>query len=141
MNALHHVLCVDDDDDILEMIKFSLELDPGIRVTCCNNALAALERIADETPDLVLLDVMMPDMDGPATLMAMRKTETGRCVPVIFLTARARPHEIQSYLMAGALGTLNKPFNPMTLVQDIHKLVEQTDHSCAKESGSWPAVN
>ena len=128
MKSLNHVLCVDDDEDILEVVKLSLEMTSDLTISCCSSGDAALEEIPRLLPDLVLLDVMMPQMDGPATYAQLRLISN---VPVIFLTASVQDHEVGEYLALGAIGVLPKPFDPVTLHQKIGKLWERaqsTEH-------------
>ncbi|PTT72083.1 hypothetical protein DBR41_29920, partial [Pseudomonas sp. HMWF010] len=95
-----------------------LELDPEIRVTTADSGPAALEHLARAAVDVVLLDVMMPKMDGPAVLAALRE-EIGANTPVIFVTARAWPDERRRLLDLGALKVIAKPFDPTVLAQDV----------------------
>jgi CheY-like chemotaxis protein len=120
-----HVLCIDDDDDILEVVKMCLELLAGIQVSSCNNAKEALATVETLHPDIILLDVTMPDMDGPATLSALKEKPLLANVPVIFMTARVQPHEITQYLALGAAGVIPKPFDPMQLTKEMTQLWEQ----------------
>ena len=83
----------------------------------------AVELFRESQPDLVLLDVMMPGMDGPATLNALRNLDGGFDVPVVFMTARLQPAEIEEYRAQGAIGVIPKPFDPMTLAEEIRALV------------------
>jgi CheY-like chemotaxis protein len=122
MKQLRHILCVDDEEDILEVVKLCLELDGGFLIDTCRGGAEALEFLKTGRPDLVLLDVMMPGMDGPATFAAMRQSETARNIPVIFMTARVRGAEISQYLEMGAIGVVPKPFDPVTLSAEIKRL-------------------
>ena len=122
MNNPCHVLCVDDEDDIREIVQLCLELDDGFVVDACANGAEAVAFLQKARPDLVLLDVMMPGMDGPATLAALRKTAQGSSVPVIFMTARIREQEIAHYLELGAAGVVPKPFDPTSLAGDVRRL-------------------
>ena len=117
--ALQRVLCVEDDPDIRMILEFSLADVGGLQVLCCDSGAAALAAVADFAPDLVLLDVMMPGMSGPDTLQALRGLPVMQGVPVVFLTAKALPHELETLLVQGATGVIVKPFDPMTLPQDI----------------------
>ncbi|HZI11668.1 MAG TPA: response regulator, partial [Myxococcus sp.] len=83
----------------------------------------ALEKAAAEKPDLILLDVMMPVMDGPTTFAKLRAQEATAHTPIIFMTAKIQKQEVARYLELGALGVIGKPFDPMTLPQEIRKLV------------------
>jgi two-component system OmpR family response regulator len=113
-----NVLYVDDEGDLRELAQFSLELDPEMRVTTAASGAAALEHLRKTAVDVVLLDVMMPKMDGPAVLAALR-AETGASPPVIFVTARALPDERRRLLDLGALDVITKPFDPMVLAKDV----------------------
>jgi CheY-like chemotaxis protein len=117
--ALRRVLCVEDDPDIRSILEFSLTDVGGLQVLCCDSGTAALAAVAGFQPDLVLLDVMMPGMSGPDTLRALRPLPVMHGVPVVFLTAKALPHELEPLLALGATGVIVKPFDPMTLPQDM----------------------
>ena len=122
MPGLHKILCVDDEQDILDIAKLSLEAIGGFEVLTCTGSHRALEKFASFRPDLVLLDVMMPDLDGPAILAAIRQLEGGEAVPALFMTAKVQPAEKAAYLKMGAIGVISKPFDPMTLPEDIQAL-------------------
>lgn len=117
--ALRRVLCVEDDPDIRSILEFSLADVGGLQVLCCDSGNEALAAVADFQPDLVLLDVMMPGLSGPDTLRALRQLPVMQGVPVVFLTAKALPHELEPLLALGATGVIVKPFDPMSLPQDI----------------------
>lgn len=122
--TLRSIVCVDDERDILEVAKMCLEVVGGFEVTCCESGLAALEVLAGQTPDLILLDVMMPGLNGPETLVELRKLPHLKGVPVAFMTARVQPNEVRSYLKLGATGVIPKPFDPMQLSGEIRKIWE-----------------
>jgi two-component system OmpR family response regulator len=130
MRQLRHVLCVDDEEDIQEVVKLCLEMDGGLTIDTCPGGAEALAHLAHTTPDLILLDVMMPGMDGPATFAAMKAK--GMDVPVIFMTARVRGAEVSQYLEMGAAGVIPKPFDPITLVSEVRRLWSE---SLAKAPG------
>jgi CheY-like chemotaxis protein len=119
------VLYVDDEPDIREVAVISLELDPTIKVRAAESGPQALELVAggDWRPDVVLLDVMMPGMDGPSVLKALRLLEPTRDTPVVFITARAQSHERNRFLDLGAVGVITKPFDPMTLAKQLRAVV------------------
>ena len=81
-----------------------------------------MDRVADFAPDLVLLDVMMPDMDGPATLRALRQLPGMAALPVVFMTAKVQPQEVAEYRARGALDVIAKPFDPMTLAAQVREI-------------------
>lgn len=116
---LSRVLCVDDEDDILTIVRMCLEMRPGLEVVCCGDGADAMAQARDFKPDLILLDVMMPGMDGPTALRAMHADPELRELPVILMTARVQPSEIAEYEAMGAIGVIPKPFDPMTLADDI----------------------
>ena len=119
MTELRRVMCVEDDEDIRSILEFSLSGLGGYEVLCCAGGRDALARAPEFQPDLVLLDVMMPDMTGPETLEALRALPAMRTVPVVFLTAKAMQDEIETLLGTGATGVIVKPFDPVTLPADI----------------------
>jgi two-component system OmpR family response regulator len=121
MSRLQRVMCVDDEDDILEVVRLCLEMIGGLEVFCCHSGHEALRQVAVVRPDLILLDVMMPGIDGPATFLELQKSESGT-VPVIFMTARVRNTESDEYMRLGASGVIAKPFDPATLPADIERI-------------------
>jgi len=117
---LSHIMCVDDEQDILQVAKLALEVVGGFRVSLSHGSRDAVEMAMRECPDLILLDVMMPEMDGPATLDRLRREGgAASATPVIFMTAKARPDEIKSFLALGAIGVISKPFDPMKLSEQV----------------------
>jgi len=120
--GLHTILCVEDEADIRTVLELALSAVGGFDVTVCAAGAEAVTVIDEVRPDLVLLDVMMPEMDGPATLSALRETDAGRTVPMVFLTAKVQQHEVERFLKLGAVGVLAKPFDPMTLPQRVREL-------------------
>ncbi len=119
---MSRVVAVEDDPDIRAVIELALGHVGGLAVTCCDCGHAALEALPAIDPDLVLLDVMMPGMDGLETLARLRLDPRNRLVPVVFMTARIQPHHRADYLARGALGVIAKPFDPLTLAQQLRLL-------------------
>lgn len=119
MTGLRRVMCVEDDPDIRMILEFSLATVGGYEVRCCAEGHAALAQAAEFRPDLVLLDVMMPGLSGPETLVALCAQPCMQGVPVVFMTAKALPDELEQLLGHGATGLIVKPFDPMTLPKDI----------------------
>ena len=118
------ILHVDDEDDIREVAAFALELDPAIALTSASSGEAALAALdGGLRPDVVLLDVMMPHLDGPGTLARIRQRPAHHATPVIFMTARAQPGEVDHYRALGALDVITKPFDPMTLAADVRAVL------------------
>ena len=117
---------VDDEPDIREVAAMALELDPEISLTSVASGEAALEQLsAGARPDVILLDVMMPQMDGPGVLAALRRIEGLDETPVIFMTARAQSGEIDRFKTLGAIGVITKPFDPMTLAGQVRDLLAE----------------
>jgi CheY-like chemotaxis protein len=114
---------VDDEPDIREVVQLSLELDPELTVRSCASGLEALALVRHWVPDIVLLDVMMPNMDGPATLMNLRREVSMVSVPVVFMTARLQSRERDHFKSLGAAGVLAKPFDPGTLAESVCKFL------------------
>jgi len=117
------VLYVDDEADIREIVGLSLGLDPDITVEIASSGAEALTAVQAQLPDLILLDVMMPDMDGPTTLFRLRERAESREIPVVFMTARAQRREIERFKTLGALGVIAKPFDPISLASDLKALL------------------
>ncbi|SFE20581.1 Response regulator receiver domain-containing protein [Sulfitobacter brevis] len=113
------LLHVDDDTDILEIARISLEFSGDIEVVQCSSGEEALAAVAEFIPDVFLLDVMMPGMTGPKTLEELRKLPGLAEVPAIFMTARANADEHKELWDVGALEVISKPFDPMSLSQQI----------------------
>ncbi len=113
------ILHVDDEPDIREIVDASLSLNPDFQVRACASGVDALVTAADWSPELILLDVMMPKMDGPTTLAELRKDPRTSGIPVLFMTARAQKREIEQFIAMGAQGVISKPFDPMTLAHEV----------------------
>lgn len=120
------ILIVDDDDDIREVAQLALELGASWRVITASSGPAAVETARAESPDAILLDVMMPGLDGPGTLERLRAADATRDIPVIFLTAKARPAERDQLSGLRVAGVLSKPFDPVTLPDHIAALLGWT---------------
>lgn len=112
-------MCVEDDADIRMVLEFSLSQVGGYEVLACADGRVAVNQAEAFRPDLVLLDVMMPGLTGPETLAALRQLPGMRGVPVVFLTAKAMPEEVEKLLEHGATGVIVKPFDPVALPQQI----------------------
>jgi two-component system OmpR family response regulator len=117
------ILHVDDEPDIREVVGISLGIDPGLVTRSCDSGQDALAVAADWQPDAILLDVMMPLMDGPATLIGLRQNPKTMGIPVIFMTARAEPRELDRFRALGAVGMIAKPFDPMALAASVRSYV------------------
>ena len=116
---LKRILYVEDESDIQTVTAMALEALGGFTVICCNSGEEALAAAPDANADLILLDVMMPGMDGPATFSALRALSETAHTPVIFMTAKVQVSEIQHYMRLGATDVIPKPFDPMKLSEQI----------------------
>lgn len=125
VHPLKRILCVDDEDDILQVAKLALEAVGGFETKQCSSGAQALAEAGSFHPDVILLDVMMPQMDGPATLKALKENPAIAGIPVVFMTAKVQPSEVEHYLKLGAAGVIAKPFDPMALPGQVKKLWEQ----------------
>jgi len=122
------MLHVDDETDIREVAAIALELDMDIRLTSVDSGQAALDALCDGLrPDVILLDVMMPRMDGPSVLKQLRRLPGLEATPVIFMTARVRSSEQDVFRATGAIGVITKPFDPMTLARQVRDLLSGMD--------------
>jgi CheY-like chemotaxis protein len=121
--AIRKVLLVDDEDDIRTIGRLSLSRVGGWETVLAASGAEAVTRAAAEKPDLILLDVMMPGMDGPTTFGQLRAHPDTAATPVIFMTAKVQKQEVARYLELGAVGVIAKPFDPMTLPGEIRRLV------------------
>jgi two-component system OmpR family response regulator len=122
-STLTKILYVEDDPDIQSVAKIALEVVGGFTLLCCGSGKEALNpSTAEFAPDLMLLDVMMPDMDGPTTLNNLRAMPSLKNTPVIFMTAKVQVNEVSYYKSLGAIGVIAKPFDPMQLATQIRQL-------------------
>jgi CheY-like chemotaxis protein len=113
------VLHIDDEADLREIIEISIGLDPGFIVRRCESGPEGIVIAAQWRPNVILLDVMMPVMDGPATLAELRSNPETAGIPVVFMTARAQARELDRLRALGAIGVIAKPFDPMTLAASV----------------------
>lgn len=121
---LNRILYVEDEEDIQIVGKMALEAG-NFTIEVCSSGDEALKKAASFSPDLIILDVMMPGMDGPATFQELRKIKQTKTTPVIFMTAKVQPSEVEEYKKLGVVGVIAKPFDPMTLVETVRNLWSQ----------------
>ncbi len=119
------LLHVEDDADIREIALMALDLTGEFEVVQCSSGMEALATITSYTPDVVLLDMMMPGMTGRQTLEKMRETPALANVPAVFMTARAQHAEIDELLQIGAAVVISKPFDPMALPDQIKRAMKK----------------
>ena len=122
MTRARRVLIIDDDPSIREVAKMSLELVAGWDVTTAPSGADGIRAARDERPDGILLDVMMPELDGPATLAELRQDDIVGTTPVIFLTAKVQAAERTRFAELDVAGLIAKPFDPMTLSEQMAEL-------------------
>lgn len=125
------LLHIDDEADIREVVAISLGLDPEFAVRGCASGEDGLAVAAEFRPDLILLDVMMPVMDGPATLERLRENPQTAAIPVVFMTARAQTRELDQLKSLGAIGVIPKPFDPMTLAASVRSHMREMEDTLA----------
>ena len=113
------VLLIEDEDDIREVAALSLESVAGWTVLAASSGKEGLITAAREKPDAILLDVMMPDMDGPATLQRLLGQPETRDIPIIFMTAKVQSAERKKLAELGARGLIAKPFDPLNLADEV----------------------
>jgi CheY-like chemotaxis protein len=113
------LLIIDDEDDIREVASLSLEMTQGWIVAMASSGPAGIALATSGHPDAILLDVMMPDLDGPSTLRLLQSGLETAEIPVIFLTAKVKEADRRKYLDLGARAIIAKPFDPLTLGQQI----------------------
>jgi len=120
--ALQHIACIDDEQDIIQVATMALDMVGGFRVTAFIGGSQAGEGLLADLPDLILMDVMMPGLSGPELYAALKTVPEIAPIPVVFMTARVQPSEREEYLALGALGVIAKPFDPMTLADELRDL-------------------
>lgn len=116
---LKRILYVEDEPDIQAVAKIALEAVGGFELNVFSSGIEAVKNAVAFVPQLLLLDVMMPGMDGPTTLAELRKLPELAQTPVIFMTAKVQPQEVAHFKSLGAIEVIAKPFDPMTLAQSV----------------------
>lgn len=124
---LKKIICIDDEADILEVASMCLEEVGGFEVIRCSNGTDGLAKAIETKPDLIMLDCMMPTLDGPATLKKLHENAQTKDIPIIFMTARVQDDEKKQYVDMGAIGVIEKPFDPMRLAGQVSDLWEGGD--------------
>lgn len=125
MSELKKIMYVEDQQDIQMIARVALESVAGFEILICSDGAEALAKAKGFMPDLILLDVMMPGMDGPTTKTELGKIPEVKDIPIIFMTAKIQPSEIAEYKNMGAVGVIPKPFDPMTLGEQIREIWDQ----------------
>ncbi len=117
------IMIVDDDEDICTVAELAARRVGGWDVVVAASGQEALDKARSERPDVILLDAMMPVLDGPSTLVKLREEPSTATIPVIFLTAKVQRREIERYMALGAIGVIRKPFDAMTLPDEVRRIV------------------
>jgi CheY-like chemotaxis protein len=139
MRDLQSVLYVDDDPDICSVVQATLRLVPGLDVQTADSGERAIDLAYELRPDLLLMDVMMPGLDGPSTFRRMRESALLSIMPVIFMTAKVLPAEIAQLLQLGAIGVIVKPFDPLKLYSELLSLWNKESTARGPIEGGGPA--
>ncbi len=121
--VIRKVLLAEDDEDIQKVAQISLQFRGGWEVELATNGEECIAKALQNRPDLILLDCMMPQMDGYEACRRLKQDPSLRDIPVIFLTAKSQEREVKKGLSLGAIGYLIKPFNPMTLAEEIRQIL------------------
>jgi CheY-like chemotaxis protein len=119
---LNRICYVEDDEDIQRIVRMSLERIGKMTVEVVSDPMTAIERMTSFKPELVLLDWMMPGMDGPTLFRKMLETPEVRDLPVVFITAKASTRELDELKKLGAAGTISKPFSPRDLPEQLRAI-------------------
>lgn len=120
---IDRILMVDDDPHIRKIAEISLRKIGKWDVKLASSGKEALSIVEAESPDLILMDVTMPEMDGPAVFARLQELPGGSAIPVIFLTGRVLTDEVESYRKLGVAGVINKPFDPLKLPAEIRRIL------------------
>lgn len=120
--TLKRILYVEDEPLVQTIAKVALVKMGGFELRICDSGEEALKQVKAFAPQLILLDVVMPGLDGPATLQRLRQDPDVAVIPVVFLTANSDPADIARYIAMGALDVINKPYNPMTLAEQVRQI-------------------
>ncbi len=123
--TLSRILLVEDETDIQAIVRLALETIGGFTVEVCSSGNEAISKVGEFSPDLILLDVMMPSMDGLSTFKALRALPQSVDTPIIFMTAAVQPRELAHYKEVGSLGVIPKPFDAMALPEIITDIWSQ----------------
>ena len=115
----HRILIIDDEEDIRQVAALSLETVAGWEIMTASSGAEGIRRAAAEKPDAILLDVMMPEMDGPTTFGELQKNPAAAGIPVVLLTAKVQGADQRRFASLGVAAVLFKPFDPLTLAQQI----------------------
>lgn len=128
MDSLKKILYIEDEPDIAAIAEVSLRDIGGFNIKTCHSGKAALSLASEYRPDLFLIDVMMPELDGPAVLRLLRSNPLFEKTPIIFMTERAHASEVKEYVGMGAACVITKPFDPLSLADQIRAIWNTIQH-------------
>jgi len=118
-----NILLIDDEEPIQEVVQMGIQIEAGWQVAIASSGIEGINLAENQQPDVILLDVMMPEMDGIATLSQLKSNNKTSGIPVIFLTAKAQAEEKNQFQSLGVVDVITKPFNSMTLASQIAKIL------------------
>ncbi len=127
MKELKRITYVEDEPDIRAIAQIALETIGGFTLNLCESGQEALASVPAFQPDMILLDIMMPGMDGVQTYHCLRAMPEVNDVPIVFLTAKAQTHEVEGYKALGAAAVIPKPFDPITLSDQVRSIWERAE--------------
>lgn len=125
MKELKKILYAEDEPDVQTVVEITIQSMSNYDIKACSNGKKLLDCVEEYNPDLILLDVMMPEMDGPTTFEHLLSNEKTKDIPVIFMTAKAQTHEVETFKKSGAIGIITKPFDPLLLCSEIEQIWEK----------------
>ena len=131
---MRRILIIDDEDDIREVAALSLEATAGWKTLTANSGAAGIELAMAEQPDAILMDVMMPGVDGPTTFRTMQENPSIAKIPVLLLTAKVQGVDKRRFADLGVAGILFKPFDPLTLAEQIAEALHWPDDASSPTS-------
>lgn len=126
MKEVKKILYAEDEPDVQTIVQISVWSMSDYEIKICDNGRLLLDCVEEYNPDLILLDVMMPEMDGPTTLKNLQANEKTKDIPVIFITAKAQAHEVKLFEETGVIGVITKPFDPAALCSTIKQLWDKS---------------
>lgn len=119
------ILYAEDEPDVQTVVEITVQSMSNHDIKVCSNGRQLLNCVEEYNPDLILLDVMMPEMDGPTTFENLMLNEGTKDIPVIFMTAKAQTHEVEIFMKSGVIGIITKPFDPLVLCSELEKIWER----------------